>query len=248
MQMMTEIATPTPEELLYLAKVYEEAELFEDMIACMKKYASFKPDLSTEARTLLWVAYKNHCGSRRAAFRSLEAIEQNAEGKIPQNAALIKEYKEIIKEEIITICQDALNVVDSVLKTSNTISEENQVFFLKVKGDYNRYTAEYGDGERRSKACEEAFESYQKASEIAKNVLHIVNPLRLGVALNYSVFLADVMNEKHNACKMTRDTLDAVMADYENIPDEHYLDSTLIVSLLNDNRVLWLSEIQGEEI
>ena len=57
-----------------------------------------------------------------------------------------------------------------------------------MKGDYHRYMAEIATGEVRANLIVEAERSYQKAWEISTNGLSATNPLRLGLALNYSVF------------------------------------------------------------
>jgi len=65
----------TREELIYMAKISEQTERFEDMLDYMKKVVQTGHDLSIEERNLLSVAYKNSVGSRRTAWRALTSIE-----------------------------------------------------------------------------------------------------------------------------------------------------------------------------
>jgi 14-3-3 protein epsilon len=64
----------TREEHLYMAKITEQTERFEDMLDAMNKVVQANADLSVEERNLLSVAYKNTIGSRRTAWRALSSI------------------------------------------------------------------------------------------------------------------------------------------------------------------------------
>ena len=73
------------EELIFMAKIQEQTERFEDMIESMKKVSSNSQELNVEERNLLSVAYKNTVGSRRTSWRSLSSIEQKQESKNSKN-------------------------------------------------------------------------------------------------------------------------------------------------------------------
>jgi 14-3-3 protein epsilon len=78
---------------LYVAKITEQTERFEDMLTAMNKVVSFNADLTIEERNLLSVAYKNTIGSRRTAWRALNSIEKKEEQKQSKNLPLLKGYK-----------------------------------------------------------------------------------------------------------------------------------------------------------
>lgn len=42
---------------------------------------------------------------------------------------------------------------------------------------------------------------------------------------------------------MARQAFDDAIADLDNVDDEHYKDSTLIMQLIRDNLTLWTSEL-----
>jgi 14-3-3 protein epsilon len=64
-----------------------------------------------------------------------------------------------------------------------------------MKGDYFRYISEYATGDLHSKASEGALEAYKAASEISGSELKTTHPIRLGLALNFSVFYYEVLND-----------------------------------------------------
>ena len=67
------------DSLVYLAKLAEQAERFDEMVEHMKAVGSMPQELSVEERNLLSVAYKNVIGSRRATWRVFSSIEQKAD-------------------------------------------------------------------------------------------------------------------------------------------------------------------------
>jgi len=59
--------------------------------------------------------------------------------------------------------------------------------------------------------------------------LSSTHPLRLGLALNYSVFFYEIKQNANKACKMARDAFDDAIADLDDIDDDFYKDATLIM-------------------
>merc|ERR1712137_1468806 len=129
------------EENVYMAKLAEQAERYDEMVDFMKKVAALKVELTVEERNLLSVAYKNVTGSRRASWRIVSSIEQKEENKgNADHVNRIKAYRNKIEKELAEICQDILEVLDKHLIPSSE-SGESKVFYYKMKGDYHRYLA-----------------------------------------------------------------------------------------------------------
>jgi len=106
------------------------------------------------------VAYKNSVGSRRTAWRAISSIESKEEQKGSKHLNLLREYKKKIEQELSNFCNDILSLLDSnLIKGAST--SESKVFFLKMKGDYFRYIAEYAHGEQHTKASQGALEAYK---------------------------------------------------------------------------------------
>lgn len=64
------------EETIFLARVAEQAERFEDMVDFLEKVLREKGGTVTaDERNLLSVAFKNLISSKRAACRTISAIE-----------------------------------------------------------------------------------------------------------------------------------------------------------------------------
>lgn len=228
--------------LVYKAKLAEQAERFDDMVADMKEVAKQPQELSVEERNLLSVAYKNVIGSRRASWRVISSIEQKGDADKMQ---IIKDYKDTIETELLDICNDILSIISDSL-VPNSTSEEAKVFYWKMKGDYHRYLSEFQSGDARSGSADAALESYQSASEIASADLPPTHPIRLGLALNFSVFYYEILNNPDKACQIAKAAFDDAIAELDTLNEESYKDSTLIMQLLRDNLTLWTSDQAGD--
>ena len=215
------------------------------MVNHMKAVARQPQELTVEERNLLSVAYKNVIGSRRASWRVISSIEQKGDD---QKLPLIQSYKKKIETELEEICSDILDIIKEEL-IPNSDSDEGKVFYYKMKGDYHRYLAEFQSGDVRKESAGKALEAYTSASNIATQDLAPTHPIRLGLALNFSVFYYEILNSPNNACQLAKQAFDDAIAELDTLSEESYKDSTLIMQLLRDNLTLWTSDQpeQGDE-
>ena len=192
------------EKDVYFAKLAEQAERYDEMADYMKAVGDDGNELSVEERNLLSVAYKNTVGSRRAAWRIISSVEQKEKSKGNDGqAGYAKDYRVKVENELQKICDTILTLLDTGLIPKAT-QAESKVFYQKMKADYYRYIAEFRSGEEKTKAAEEARKAYAEAAKVAKDDLAVTHPIRLGLALNYSVFMYEVLNDPDEACKMAR--------------------------------------------
>jgi len=230
------------EKAVYFAKLAEQAERYDEMAERMEEVGKCGVELSVEERNLLSVAYKNAVGSRRAAWRIITSVEQKEKSKgNEEQAKYAREYCTKVEVELQKICDTILELLDKKLITQAT-SDESKVFYQKMKADYWRYIAEFTDGAAKSTAAESARLAYEEAHQVAEKGLAVTHPIRLGLALNYSVFQYEVLQNPDDACKMARTAFEDAIAELDNVAEESYKDSTLIMQLLRDNLTLWTSD------
>merc|ERR1711959_535321 len=137
------------------------------------------------------------------------------------------------------ICEEILSLIDnSLIPTSS--SGECKVFYYKMKGDYFRYIAEFTEGEGKTGAANSAHDAYKEAMAVATTDLVVTHPIRLGLALNFSVFHYEVLGNPEEAFE------DAI-AELDSVSEDSYKDSTLIMQLLRDNLTLWTSDGEAGE-
>lgn len=231
------------DENVFMARLAEQAERYEDMVKHMRKVASMGVDLTLEERNLLSVSYKNAVGMRRSAWRAVNQLEEKQANKGPAILELIKVYRDKLEKELYDICQDILEILakDLVPTASNP---QGKVFFLKMKADYHRYLAEFASSEDHSKHAQDAHDAYKGASDIAIAELPPTHPTRLGLALNFSVFYYEVFSSPEKACVLAKAAFDDAIAAMDSLDEEQYKDSATIMQLLRDNLTLWTSDMQ----
>jgi len=234
------------ETLIQRARMAEQAERYDDMASAMKQVTELNEPLSNDDRNLLSVAYKNVVGARRSSWRVTSSIEQRAEGN-EKKLELVRAYRETIEKELESVCQDVLALLDSYLiKSCGEDQLESKVFYLKMKGDYYRYLAEVATGEKKTAAVESSEGAYKEAYEISKSMA-ATHPIRLGLALNFSVFYYEIQNAPEQACTLAKEAFDEAIGHLDNLKEDSYKDSTLIMQLLRDNLTLWTSDQQDSE-
>lgn len=236
------------DESVYMAKLAEQAERYEEMVEYMEKVAKTVDveELTVEERNLLSVAYKNVIGARRASWRIIYSIEQKEESRgNEEHVTMIRDYRAKVEAELTKICDGILRLLDTHLVPSST-SGESKVFYLKMKGDYHRYLAEFKTGAERKEAAENTLLAYKAAQDIALSELASTHPIRLGLALNFSVFYYEILNSPDRACALAKQAFDEAIAELDTLGEESYKDSTLIMQLLRDNLTLWTSDLQDE--
>lgn len=228
--------------LVFMAHTSETAERYDDMCVFMRALVEWtkkgKEDLSEEERNLLSVAYKNVIGARRASWRTLNVDEY-------KDNALVQEYKSQVEKELDTICQDVLDLLNDILIKNNTEENESRVFYLKMAGDYYRYLSEFISNRGYD---EKAAQMYGQAMNIANDKLAPTHPIRLGLALNYSVCYYEILKDKEKACDLAKTAFDQAISKLDQLSEESYKDSTLIMQLLRDNLTLWTSEAQDATV
>lgn len=151
-----------------------------------------------------------------------------------------------MEKELQDICSSILSLLDEYLIPTAS-SGESKVFYLKMKGDYHRYLAEFKTGAERKDAAEQTLMAYKAAQDIALVDLPPTHPIRLGLALNFSVFYYEILNSPERACHLAKQAFDEAIAELDTLGEESYKDSTLIMQLLRDNLTLWTSDMQDAE-
>ncbi|ONM16900.1 14-3-3-like protein GF14-6 [Zea mays] len=109
-----------------------------------------------------------------------------------------------------------------------------------------RYLAEFKTGAERKDAAENTMVAYKAAQDIALAELAPTHPIRLGLALNFSVFYYEILNSPDRACSLAKQAFDEAISELDTLSEESYKDSTLIMQLLRDNLTLWTSDISED--
>mmetsp|Transcript_18945 Transcript_18945/g.64513 ORF Transcript_18945/g.64513 Transcript_18945/m.64513 type:complete len:252 (-) Transcript_18945:123-878(-) len=234
-------------KLLYQARMAENAERYDEMMGFMSEVVKLGAPLSVEERNLLSVSFKNGVGNLRAANRVVEATIQKEQAASEDfKVELAVAYKKKIEQELEVMCNRVIALLeDFLLASSDGSQKEEEVFYQKMMGDYLRYLAEFKRDDRS--VAMRTKEAYEKAKATADQYLEKTNPILLGLALNFSVFHYEILNEKTTACDVAKDAFDQAISQLDNLEEANYKDATLIMQLLRDNLTLWTSAESGAD-
>jgi len=226
-------------EFVFMAKACEQAELYEEMsktmVELIKRFSRLE-ELSVEERNLFSIANKNRIGALRAAWRCLAAGEYAGKENV-------RRLKENVEAKMVDICTEMMTICNEFLLTPSS-SNENKLFFYKMVGDYNRYLAEFM--QPNLTFAQNSAAAYESALAIGQQ-FPPTNPIRLGLALNYSTYYYEIAKDHSKACDLARKAFDDAISQLDRLPEDAYKDATLIMQLLRDNLTLWTSPAEDDE-
>nr|AAO38438.1 14-3-3 GF14 Pi protein [Arabidopsis thaliana] len=230
------------EKLIYLAKLGCQAGRYDDVMKSMRKVCELDIELSEEERDLLTTGYKNVMEAKRVSLRVISSIEKMEDSKgNDQNVKLIKGQQEMVKYEFFNVCNDILSLIDSHLIPSTTTNVESIVLFNRVKGDYFRYMAEFGSDAERKENADNSLDAYKVAMEMAENSLVPTNMVRLGLALNFSIFNYEIHKSIESACKLVKKAYDEAITELDGLDKNICEESMYIIEMLKFNLSTWTS-------
>ena len=229
------------EEKIFLARVAEQAERFEDMVDFLEEVLVAKAGtVNPDERNLLSVAFKNLISSKRAACRTISAIEQNP--KYSKFNGALMTYKGQIEEQLSADCQKIIDMINSRV-LGGSCTEEAKAFFVKMVGDYYRYIAENAKDSKLEEVKAKAKQAYEEANAIN---LPACNPIKLGLALNFSVFNYEVLKDHAKACELADTALQSALDKIDELEEDDFRDAKSIIELLKENLTLWKEEEEGD--
>ena len=237
---------PTREEYVFLSKLYEKAERYPDMIKSIKEMISINPKLNKEECDILSTGYKNMITEKRSSWRILHSMERKERKIKSKILPQIREIKSHIEREIREVCNDLQILIDKYL-LPNADDHENEICFNKLKADYYRYICEFAGGKEFEENLNKSEEFYKKAYNNSIKNLPVNNCTRVGLALNYAIFLYEVKGEKKNAFDIAKKTFDESMKFVDDLEKPKYRDTLMIIQLIKENLIFWSSEMNDEE-
>ena len=216
------------EKNVYLAMLAEQCSRYKEMVQFLEDMVKQRDkDLNSDERNLLSIAYKNSISGGRSAVRTIMAYE--AKEKKKENSTFlpyITEYKKQVEDELTKLCQGVLKTTDEQL-LKKAEDDEAKVFYIKMKGDYNRYIAEYAEGDLKKQVSDDALKAY----------------------LNFSVFYYEVINDHKKAIEIAKAAVEKADKELPNIDEDadENRDTVSIYNLLKENLDMWVSEEEGEQ-
>jgi hypothetical protein len=156
---------------------------------------------------------------------------------------------------IISLCQEWINIGTAMYgQYASGPNCEDQIFLAKFIADYHRHmhytmarhqeiammgTLKPTYAPYIANIANQGKVYYGIAVTSSKMALPSTHPIRLGVMLNYSVFLCENFKDKKGACSVAKEAFDDAIAGLDTLKEDQYKDATLIMQLIRDNLTLW---------
>jgi 14-3-3 protein epsilon len=221
---------------IYQALLAEKCHRYKDMVSILEEYAEKKEtELNNEERNLLAQAYKNKLEIYRKVLKQLKLKESDEKNKETDNLLNYLEYKEAYENKMIEKIKEMIDFINQLLQ--KTEEKEGILLYYKLIGDFNRYIAEFAEGDLREKAINECIDYYPKAYEMAKEI-YPLNIISLGTKLNYSVFLYETIHEREKGIEVAYDSFEiACRQKTRDNVDNKEVDA--FINLFKDNIIEW---------
>ena len=233
----------TRDEYIFLSKLYEKAQRFEDMVSSINDYIELDPKLSKEERNILSAGYKNILYDKRENWRFLTNMERKESKKKSKQVIYIQEIKTHIEKEIKKIIEKVFNLIDKYL-LPNSVDTESKVFYMRLKADHYRYLCEIS---KDKDLLEKAEKIYKEGYVLAMKDLSHINNERVGLCLNLALFYYEIKGDKKEGYKIAKNCFEESMKYLEEFEKVKSKDALMLIQLLKENLIFWSSEMNEDE-
>lgn len=236
-------------ELVYMTKIYTKAHRYDEAMIFALQFIEMNPNLTVDERNLFVTAFKYPITKKRAAWRKVHNLEKQEikecleKDEKSQKINYLKEVRHKIEKELRELISQMIATISNNLLPSSEENIDNAVYYFKLKGDYLRYLAEISGGKDRELALTEADESYSYGYQIAEEGLAITSVTRLGLCLNYSVFLWEMRELQQDAAILAQNVFNQVVDKIDEMDKEKSKEIILIVQLLRENLLMWSKQV-----
>jgi len=240
------------EDKLYLARVCHLSNLHEETLKYIEEVIILKNgDINEEEKNLLFNSLKSLINFRRESWRTINALESKEKKNKSSLLPRVTELKKTLEEEIKKYVNKGIELIDEKL-LKESVSDELKVMYCKRKGDYIRYIIEITPNDKEEEINilkEKAEENYKIGLNLSES-LNYLNSTRVGLILNYSVFLYEIMKDYKNAYILANDVYQKTNKFLNN---DNY-DSSLVKELnkildkLKENIGKWADTVVPEKV
>ncbi|TVU02050.1 hypothetical protein EJB05_52416 [Eragrostis curvula] len=218
------------QELLFRATVAEKAKRYQEVVDAMNHIAMLDMELTLQERDLFSLGYKKVTAEKRASIKALMYFEVKEEGKGNESRMKMAiEFRQKVEAELDNLCNNVINTIDKHLLPYSS-DAESKAFYYQMKGDYYRYLAEFKIQSEYSEV---------NASNIAEINLSPAHPVRLGLALNVSVFYHDLLDSSDRALQLAKQAIEDAVPNLWLLDGDSYNQSSMILQLMGNNLALW---------
>lgn len=223
------------DNIFFMAKVSFEFDRYDDVIIQMKKYIEIDSKLTETQMDILSKSYYEIVCSYRETIKKINESHDKT--------YKLEQYKQFYIEKLNSYCRDFISLIEKKLKNQENCMPVT-ILLLKYEADYSRYLIEY---QPKSQQCFQ----YEKISNLYQNALDLCSQLEcydellLKVALNYSVFLHDVVGKIKEGFDMLRKYWYIAINELSRYAciDPYPSKSSFVLDHMNETYNEWMDEL-----
>ena len=240
------------EDKLYLARVCHICCLHEETLKYIEEVIILKNgEINEEEKNLLFNSLKSLINFRRESWRTINALESKEKKNKSSLLPRVTELKKTLEEEIKKYVNKGIELIDEKLLKEN-ISDELKVMYFKIKGDYIRYILELTPEDKEEEINilkEKAEENYKIGLNISES-LNYLSTTRVGLILNYSVFLYEIIKDYKNAYILANDVYQKTnkLLSNENYNSSLLKELNKMLDILKENLSKWADTVVPEKV
>ena len=232
--------------------LYDTQSGIEDAVEYINRAVRINSLLDEIERQLLATIYKKIISPARSRIKSITLNINPMPGEedpkhSPELTQKLNELKQTQIDYLLKYSNMLIDLIDNVIKPSD-LDAENAVYYIKLKADYYRYICEaFAEGsDERKEYTEKAIQAYKDASNAAKQI-NEYSPTNLGLVLNHTVFLSDIVGDKEKALEIAKKVYDncAPLIDQNNELGQQEAEN--ILKIFDENINAWKQIIEQNE-
>ncbi|KAL8129360.1 hypothetical protein V2J09_018515 [Rumex salicifolius] len=179
-----------------MAKLAEQAELYDDMAEYMEKVVALGGELNTQERQIFARSFYHAVGARRKAWQIVSTAESSKEVRSDFDLArAVKECKNKIELDLLSYANRCLpQLLNKCIPNACTVAEK--CFYSKLQGDHYRYLADIRTGEDRELSRINAICLYRNCQKMTASELPDITPAMAHLELTYALFMYEILESK----------------------------------------------------
>ena len=239
------------DDSLFIWKTFENANRLKECITLISEFCVFGKVLKKAEYIFIGKIFKSVALQIREACQKLQVQLSECETS-PKRFDFVKDVLTQTQRDLVKHCTDVIALVKDnlltdkvvfILETSAAQSDVEYLCFLyKLVADYYRYLCECTFDDEKSNFIKLSHWYYTKSYDHSSQ-LSTDNEIRLGLILNYSVFLYDIIHARKEALKLSHEVVEETQSYIESLdPKEKKLSNPIGLTMIMENIDIWSAE------
>lgn len=230
-----------------LITILYEAGKQDDTIHYLNRWVDSNKNLPEKLIKIYVKAYKELFNKKRKTITIVKHdLDQIPSDRKFHNLEVEQFCGKLIKD-LITLADKTDKIIKDTL-LENCSTKNSRFVYLKLRADILRYKAEVTTDDLKQETIKICEECYKEAMNISQEIFEPYQSERLGIVLNYSVFLYEIVGNKKDGILLLESLFNGAVQYFKMNPDESkkYVRSRPYLQMIRDNITIWRDECYSD--